>query len=159
MRAAAALLVLAAALAGCGGGSGGGARSTKASGPADPGAAAVRVMNLILANRYAKAWRDLHPVDKQVAPRAEYVSCETRSPIVASATSVSALSVTHESVGLGNGHFVPSSAVRVRIVFPDGKVVHTVHLVASGGRWTWILPSWRFRDYRADRCPGTAPTA
>jgi hypothetical protein len=41
--------------------------------------------------------------------------------------------------------------------------VHTVHLVASGGAWKWILPSWRFRDYRADRCPvdpgSTPPSA
>jgi hypothetical protein len=31
-----------------------------------------------------------------------------------------------------------------------------VHLVASHGMWKWILPSWRFRDYKADRCPTDA---
>ena len=35
-------------------------------------------------------------------------------------------------------------------------VTHTVHLVASHGAWKWILPSWRFRDYKADRCPTDA---
>jgi hypothetical protein len=32
-------------------------------------------------------------------------------------------------------------------------LTHTVHLVADHGRWKFILPGWRFRDYRADRCP------
>ena len=40
------------------------------------------------------------------------------------------------------------------------NLTHTVHLVASHGAWKWILPSWRFRDYKADRCPtdgGSSP--
>jgi hypothetical protein len=38
--------------------------------------------------------------------------------------------------------------------------VHTVHVVAEHGNWTWILPPSRFRDYRADKCPidaGSSP--
>lgn len=120
---------------------------------ADPGAFATRITRLILANRYAEAWRDLHPTDQAVAPLAEYQGCEIRSPIVLKPTSVEALSVTSESVGLGNGRFVSSEAVHVRIAFGAQHVVHTVHLVALGGKWKWVLPSWRFRDYRADKCP------
>ena len=40
------------------------------------------------------------------------------------------------------------------------NLVHTVHLVVEDGKWKWILPSWRFRDYKADRCPtdsGSSP--
>jgi len=38
-------------------------------------------------------------------------------------------------------------------------LTHSVHLVAEDGKWKWILPSWRYRDYRADKCPtdSTAP--
>lgn len=147
------LLVAAALLAGCGSGS-----------PApkdDPSAFAVGVVKLIVANSYTRAWQDLHSADQKVAPLEEYVTCESRSPVLTAPTSVKAVKVRDESVGLGNGKFVPSKAVDVRMVFPGQKNVltHTVHVVAEGGRWKWILPSWRFRDYRADKCPTDAGSA
>jgi hypothetical protein len=127
----------------------------------DPGVFAIGVVKLIVGNQYTRAWRDLHPDDQKVAPLEEYVSCESRSPVLLAPTSMRVVRVTDESVGLGNGRFVPSKAVHVRIVFPGQQhvLVHTVHVVASSGRWKWILPSWRFRDYRADRCPTDAGSA
>ena len=69
--------------------------------------------------------------------------------------------VNDESVALGNGRFVDSKAVGVRLGFKDNlTLTHTVHVVSLEGRWRWILPSARFRDYKADRCPldaGSAP--
>ena len=138
--------------AGCGG-----ASSTP---NGDPGAFAVRVTHLIATNQYTTAWGDMHPDDKKVAPLAEYVACETRSPVLVQPSSVKVVGITDKSVGLGNGHFVATKAVRVRIVFPGQQnvLVHTVHIVAAKGRWTWILPSWRFADYKADRCSTAAAT-
>jgi len=148
VRAAAVLLAVVVVLAGCG--------STK---PKErPGAFAVRVVGLVVHNKYSRAWRDLHPADQKVAPRDEYVACETRSPVIAVPRSVKVVRVRDESIGLGDGTFVPSKAVAVRMGFAGGfTLVHTVHVVESHGSWKWILPSWRFRDYRADRCPSTAP--
>jgi hypothetical protein len=153
MRLALAAVVVVLLAAGCGG---------KQSRPKDdPGKAAVKVLGLITRNQYAEAWADLHPDDQRVAPLAEYVGCETRSPVIARPLSVRVVSVKHESVGLGNGKFVESTAIGIRLRFAGSfSLVHTVHLVASDGEWKWILPSWRFRDYRADRCPtdpGSAP--
>jgi hypothetical protein len=127
----------------------------------DPGAFAIKVVNLIVTNQYSRVWTDLHPDDQRVAPLQEYVACETRSPVLTQPTSVKVAGVSDESVGLGNGTFVPSKAVRIRMVFPGQAhvLVHTVHVVASKGRWKWILPSWRFRDYQADRCPTDAGSA
>jgi hypothetical protein len=123
----------------------------------DPRQAAVKVMALITRNDYAHAWADLHPEDQRVAPLAEYVGCETRSPVIVRPRSVKVVSVNEESVGLGNGKFVDSTAVDVRLRFAGAfTLVHTVHLVASDGKWKWILPAWRFRDYKADRCPTDA---
>ncbi len=146
--AAPALAALALAAAGCGGG------TARPSG--DPGAFAVQVVRLIVHNEYRRAWRDLDPVDQQVAPLREYVGCETRSPVTTVPLALRVVRVHDESVGLGNGSFVQSKAVDVRIRFTGGTVVHTVHVVASGGKWTWILPSWRYRDYHANTCPGAA---
>ena len=120
----------------------------------DPGAFAVKVVDQIVHNRYSSAWSDLHPADQKVAPSTEYVQCETRSPVLAAPTSTRVLSIGSESVGLGDGSFVDSKAVHVRLGFAGGfHLVHTVHVVAAGGKWTWILPPSRFRDYRADKCP------
>lgn len=148
MRYLAAALAVA-ALAACG--------SSSSTPKDDPKVAAMKVLDQIVHNRYTVAWDDLHPTDQAVAPRDEYVTCESRSPVIAVPRSVRAVSVTDESVGLGDGTFVESKAVALRLGFAGGhSVTHTVHLVASDGAWKWILPSWRFRDYRADRCPTDA---
>jgi hypothetical protein len=141
-------------LAGCG--------SQRSAKPKEsPRVAAVRVLDQIVHNHYTDAWGGLHSVDQGVAPLAEYVGCETRSPVIARPRTVKVVSVNKESVGLGDGKFVESTAVDIRMGFAGSfSLVHTVHLVAEDGKWKWILPSWRFRDYKADRCPtdsGSAP--
>jgi hypothetical protein len=153
----AALLVpLSLAVVLCGAGCGGRAAAPND----DPGKFAVKVVNLILGNHYATVWGDLHSADQRVAPRAEYVGCETRTPILDRPLAIKVLAVSDESVGLGNGKFVDSKAVDVRLSFAGNlKLTHTVHVVADGGRWRWILPSWRFRDYKADRCSSDAGSA
>jgi hypothetical protein len=144
------LVALTVGLAACGG-------SSSTVPKDDPQQAAVKVLDQIVHNRYTEAWDDLHPADQKVAPRAEYVGCESRSPVIAKPRSVTPVGVKSESVGLGDGTFVDSKAVALRLGFAGGfKVTHTVHLVAADGKWKWILPSWRFRDYKADRCPTDA---
>ena len=130
---------------------------------APPGTVATHVLDQIVHNRYTEAWDGLDPVDQKVAPRAEYVTCESRSPVIAVPRTVEVVAVRDESVGLGDGKFTHSKAVDLRLGFTGGyHLVHTVHLVAAHGSWRWILPSWRYRDYKADRCPtdaGSTPPA
>jgi len=127
---------------------------------ADPGVFATKVVDLIVHNKYSAAWADLHPVDQQVAPSTEYVGCENRNPVIAVPRTVKVLGVKDESIGIGDGTFVDSKAVAVRLGFAGNfKVTHTVHVVADHGRWTWILPAWRYRDYKGDTCPTDAGSA
>jgi hypothetical protein len=134
------------AVAGCG--------SSNAQPKDDPGAFAVKVVDQITHNKYTSAWSDLHSVDQKVAPSAEYVQCETRTPVLTAPNSTKVVGISNESVGLGDGTFVQSKAVHVRLGFAGGfNLVHTVHVVADHGKWTWILPPARFRDYKADKCP------
>jgi hypothetical protein len=143
----AAVALLAVVAAGCGG-------SGESAPKEDPGVAAVRVVHQITANAYAQAWGDLHSKDQDVAPLGEYVDCETRSPVIVRPRGVKVMKVTEESFGIGDGTFVETKAVAVRLSFGGAfKVTQTVHLVAEDGRWKWILPSFRFRDYKANRCP------
>ena len=147
MTRAALLLLAAVVLAGCGNGQP----------KADPGVFATQVLQQIVHNKYPQVWADLHPVDQKVAPFAEYISCENRSPVIALPRTVKVVRINDESVGLGDGSFVDSKAVHMRLGFAGGfTVTHTVHVVASHGKWKWILPSWRFRDYKANRCPTAA---
>jgi hypothetical protein len=144
---AAAILVL----AGCGG------SSASKQPTADPKQTAEHVLDLIVHNHYTQAWDTLHPTDQAVASRAEYVGCESRSPVLTTPTSVKVVRVHDESVGLGDGKFLPSTAVELRLGFTGGfHVVQTVHLVASDGKWRWILPPAKYRAYKANVCPGGA---
>jgi hypothetical protein len=139
-------------LAACGGSAHGGSH------PGGADAFATRVVRLVVESHYAEAWHDLHPADRAVAPQRTYVACEERTAIALAPTQIRAVGSSSDSVALGNGSFVPSRVVRVRIEFPGGfHFVHAVHLVASNGRWTWILPAARYRAYRAGECRG-APT-
>ena len=126
----------------------------------DPRNVAAKVVRLIVHNKYSAAWEDLYAADQQVAPFAEYVGCETRNPVIAVPRSVQVLGVKDESVGIGNGKFVDSKAVDVQLNFAGGfHVVHTTHVVAEHGTWKWIIPPWRYRDYKADKCPTDAGSA
>jgi len=144
--------VLVVAAAGCG--------SSSSAPSAEPGSVAIRIVQRITHNDYVHVWDELLSADRDVAPRKEYVACESSHPVGVVPRALKVLKVRDESVGLGNGKFVPSKAVDVRITFGGGLVItHTVHLVAESGKWRFILPPWRYRDYRADRCPGTEASA
>jgi hypothetical protein len=141
----AALLAVVVLAAGCGGSS---------TPKEDPSVFAKRVLDQIVHNRYSQVWEDLHSKDQQVAPFGEYVQCEDRSPVITVPRTVKVTSVSDESVGIGDGTFVQSKAVDLRLGFAGGfHLTHTVHVVAEKGKWRFILPPWRFRDYKADRCP------
>jgi hypothetical protein len=122
----------------------------------DPKDAAVKNVNLIVHNRYTEAWDELYSKDRAVAPKEEYVGCESRSPVQEAPKTMKALSVSDESVGIGDGSFVDSKAVKVQMDFRGGRLVHTVHLVKDRGKWTWILPATRYHQYKDDECPTDA---
>src|SRR4051795_9804110 len=122
MRGGLVALALVIGVAGCGGD---GSSAPKE----DPGVAAVRVVRQITANSYAQAWGDLHSKDQHVAPLGEYVDCETRSPVIARPGGVKVVKVTEQSFGIGDGSFVETKAVAVRLVFADAfNLTQTVHL-------------------------------
>ena len=143
-----ALVLVVVFLAACGGSSAG------------PSENAMKDLDLIVHNRYDEAWDGLYSGDRAVAPKKEYVSCESRSPVQEAPQATKTVGISDESVGIGDGTFVKSKAVRLQLDFRGGRLVHTVHLVKERGGWHWILPSWRYRDYKADRCPtdvGSSP--
>ncbi len=128
----------------------------------DAGSFMAGVVRLIGENRYGDAWKLLHPVDRRAAGLEEYMVCELRSPVPGRVRSVRVEGVRPEPALLAPGHRVESTAVDVRIEIAGGPssgrvvVADTVHAVSVNGSWTWILPSERLAQYRADRCPSAA---
>jgi hypothetical protein len=116
------------------------------------------LLRQIARNDYDRAWTTLHPSHQRIVTRAEYVRCETESPIPGRLASVNVLGVSDEQVLLaGTPEMVDGKAIRLRLTFSGLDqplvVMHTGHAVAVGDRWTWILPQARFAEYEAGRCP------
>ena len=131
---------------------------------ADPKQVAVKVLGQIVHNRYTQAWDSLHPSDQDVAPRVEYVSCETRSPVIAVPTSVK-VRRRSQRVGRDRRRLVSSRAPQSTC----GSASPAASTSSTPCTWSrrtasgrWILPPTRYRDYKADRCPtdaGSTPAA
>jgi hypothetical protein len=127
------------------------------------------VVRQIAGNDYAGAWQTLAPVQKRLVPEREYVRCESASPIPGRLASINVLRTYEEPVvvaGTGAGP-VPARAVTFRLTITEPAlrqsvvVTHTVHAVAAGGRWAWILPPARFELHRSGTCgarPAGAPS-
>ncbi len=134
-------------------------------GVGDPVSFLRRVVSEIVANDYASAWKTLDPAQQKLVPQAEYIRCESLSPIPGELTSVRLVARTEQSIavpGTSSGP-VPSTAVTFRLTITSPTlhdsvvVVHTVHAVRAGGRWAWILPAGRLDLHRSGTCTD-APT-
>jgi hypothetical protein len=113
---------------------------------------------------YDLAWKSLHPLHQQVAPRAKYLACENKTVFPGTLRKVSVVRVKDEPVLIaGQDHTVASKAVTIRVSvdspgIPRPVVVtDTYHAIAVDGHWTWILTRKNFADYRAGHCPGLPP--
>jgi hypothetical protein len=129
-----------------------------------PGRFMARLVLQKALGRYEVAWKALHPLHKQVAPRSEYVDCERLTPFPGLLKSVKVTRVFDDPVLVaGTTVPVPSKGVTVRVsawtpVTPV-VVTHTFHAVRANGGWTWILTPERFAAYASDTCPAlVAPT-
>ncbi len=103
------------------------------------------VVRLLVANRYAEAWKSLAPADQKLAPAPVYVACESQTPVPGRLVSLRTLHVGRDRIGV---------AVRFRlriadVAVPRGEtVLLTAHAVVAGHRWAWILPPARRTLYR-----------
>jgi hypothetical protein len=125
----------------------------------DAGVFVTRIVGFIAADRYGRAWPSLNPAHQLVAQRAEYISCERRSPVGSTLRSAAVLRTTQRLRRVpGVAGNTPVTAVTLRLVIRDRVLgikrtfVHTFNAVADGSRWTWILTPSRYRLYSSDAC-------
>ncbi len=117
----------------------------------------TRVVELLVANRYAEAWQTLNPVDKAAVARQVYVACESAAPVRGRLVSLRVLRVRSQRIRVAPEQRSTSSIAvtfALRMAAPDSvtSVKFTAHAVVANGRWTWILPPARLRMYRRHQC-------
>jgi hypothetical protein len=110
---------------------------------------------------WGKAWQSLYPPHQRIAPRETFIRCETARPFLAPLKSIHVVRVRAVPFRPpGALRPVPSAAVTVAVALrwygPRDPItfMHTFHLVAVHGRWTWLLSADRYRLYRRDACFG-----
>ena len=144
-----ALIAVATALAG--------AAAPRAAAPDSPDARAFvkRLVAQMVRDDYARAWLTLHPANKAVAPRWEYLYCELKSPIPGDIQSLDVTRVMDASFTVPGVGTVRGKSVTFRLVLRGlGTIRHTSHIVAVDGGWRWILTPERYQLYRTDSCGG-----
>jgi hypothetical protein len=140
-----------------------GGRSDTKQPSADPALFLRGVVSQIAANDYDAVWQTLHPAQQKVATRSFYVRCEQLSPIPGYLDWIRLVRTKDERITVpGNKGVVDSKAVTFRLKLTEPVlnesviVTKTVHAVAVGGEWRWILTPERFGIYRSKACPGAA---
>lgn len=126
---------------------------------ASASAFAVRTVRQLVENRYAAAWRTLHPSHQRaVGGRARYVECELSAPITETALSIAGVGVRNRTASFAGIGRARAKAVSVRIAFADAlepegvPVTLTVHVLLVKGAWRWVLPNARYASYLRGGC-------
>ena len=159
--AAAAAIAAAAIVLGSSGGSGNAAQ------PKDDPVQFLRgVVAQIVGNDYADAWQTLHPAQQRVVSKRDYVRCELQTKIVGHLDSLTLVRAFDDFVLVAGGGVRPVKSkvatFRLRLSEPGVGVItftHSVHAIAVGGHWRWILTPHRYELYRLGGCSQAPPPA
>ena len=124
------------------------------------------VVAQIVRNDYADAWSTLHPAQRRVVSRRDYVRCELQTKIIGHLDSLTLVRAFDDFVLVAGGGVRPVKSkvatFRLRLSEPGVGVItftHSVHAVAVGGRWKWILTPHRYELYRRGGCSQAPPPA
>ena len=125
----------------------------------DPAVFVTRIVGLIVADDYGRAWQGLLPAHKRVASRAEYVACELKTPLGLELRSVRVLRSAQKLsrvTGISAPVSVTSVTLRLTVYDPsigtESTFTHAFSAVAVGPRWAWILTPDRYELYRSNAC-------
>jgi hypothetical protein len=117
-----------------------------------------------LDGHWSRAWSSLYPMHQRVAVKPVYVRCERATPFLAQTLTFGVLRIRRSRVHVpGLLRSLPGAAVtlRVRLAWygPRDPIVltPTLHVVAVGGHWRWLLSSSSYRMYRQAACGSLPP--
>jgi hypothetical protein len=117
-----------------------------------------------LDGRWSRAWSSLYAPHQRVAVKAVYVRCERATPLLTQTRAFGILHVRRALVHVpGLARAVPGAAVKLRVALawygPRDPIMltPTLHLVAVGGRWRWLLSGTSYLMYRHAACGSLPP--
>jgi hypothetical protein len=117
-----------------------------------------------LDGRWSRAWSSLYPLHQRIAVKPVYVRCERATPFLSRTLTFGVLRIRRSRVHVpGLAQSLPGAAVtlRVRIAWygPRDPIVltPTLHVVAVGGHWRWLLSRSSYRMYRRAACGSLPP--
>ncbi|HEY2374092.1 MAG TPA: hypothetical protein VGH82_16350 [Gaiellaceae bacterium] len=117
-----------------------------------------------LDGRWGRAWSSLYPLHQRTAVRAVYVRCERATPFLSQTRVFGILRVRRALVHVaGLSRSVPGAAVTLSVALawygPRDPIMltPTLHVVAVGGRWRWLLSSQSYLTYRHAACGSLPP--
>ncbi len=146
-------------------GSRGGSSST-AQPKDDPVVFLKGVVGQIVRNDYSTAWLTMHPAQQRAVSQRDYVRCELQTKVIGRLDSLTVVRAFDDFVIVAGAGARPVKSkvvtFRLRLSEPGVGVVsftHSVHAVAVGGRWTWILTPHRYELYQAGGCSQAPPPA
>ena len=133
----------------------------------NPGDFVSHVVQQIVSDDYADAWKTLYPHHQAVAASDEYVSCEMLTPVGWKLRSVSVVRVRDRTLRVpGDDATSHVKAVTLRLRLSNAALgakdvfTHTFNTVAVGSHWTWILTPSRYELYRDNACgAGYSPSS
>lgn len=168
MRILIAVLIVVTLSAASGGGNGDNEKQASPTTPEqDAGDFYKEITEQSIRGQYGRVWESLHPAHQQIVSRERCDECE-RSDDSDGATKVTVTVVeTYEEpvrvLGStreeGESEIKDSTAVTLRLSYSNpltGKPAEehgTVHAVAVGGEWKWILAPESFNAYVKGECP------
>jgi hypothetical protein len=124
-----------------------------------PAAFVSRVLRLIVADDYGAAWNDLFTTHKRVAPKREYVACESLTPVGGKVGAIHVVRVVDRVLRVpGQAKRLPGKAVTLRVEMlgpaftSSSSFTHTFSAVRQGEGWAWMLTRARYELYRTNAC-------
>lgn len=124
-----------------------------------------KIIRLLAANDYARAWTSLDPRQQRLVPRASYVRCEIGSPIPGRLRRIVSVAARSERVLVPGGGRTASRSIAVtfRLTFdplPGAEAAQVrvkAHAVLVRRRWAWMLPAERLELHRSGGCGASPP--
>jgi hypothetical protein len=161
------LVLVAVLVASCGGGNGedepqaGKTTATTTTAPEQgAGDYMKELIEQALRGQYGRNWETLHPAHQAVVSRERDDTCESETEDSAGATKidVAVVDTYEEPVRVEGDGTVDSTAVTLRFTYNNpltGKPAEehtTVHAVAVGGKWKWILTPKDYAAFKKGQC-------
>jgi hypothetical protein len=117
-----------------------------------------------LDGRWSRAWSSLYPLHQRVAVKAVFIRCERATPFLSQTLAFGVLRIKRARVRVpGLARSLPGAAVTLRVHLawygPRDPIVltPTLHVVALGGRWRWLLSTESYLMYKHAACGSLPP--